>query len=75
MRKVLALVLIALVLLVSIAPVEAAHKIAANSKTKVYHPGHCYPQTIIKPTNLVWFDTVQQAITAGYHACGAKGCK
>lgn len=41
----------------------------ANSKTKVYHEPGCSWADKIKPGNLVWFNSHQQAEASGYRHC------
>lgn len=47
----------------------AENQIPGNSKTKVYHKPSCTWAGKIKPENLVWFSSYEEAKSSGYRAC------
>ncbi len=51
----------------------AGDQIPGNSKTKVYHKPSCTWAGKIKPENLVWFSSYEEAKSSGYRAC--QKCK
>ena len=72
LQRVFAVVIIGLVLASSIG-VDASDYFVGSKNSDVYHYPDCYWAGKIKPENLVYFDTAEDAINAGYRPC--KVCK
>ena len=48
---------------------EAAGPFVGSIKSNVYHYPSCYEVKHIKPENLIWFNTSEEARAAGYRPC------
>ncbi|MGB8310648.1 MAG: Ada metal-binding domain-containing protein [Halobacteriota archaeon] len=48
---------------------EAAGPFVGSIHSNVYHYPGCYEVKHIKPANLIWFNTSEEARAAGYRPC------
>ena len=72
-KKLLFAVIIVGLVLASSFGVTASDYFVGSKNSDVYHYPDCYWAGKIKPENLVYFDTAEDAINAGYRPC--KVCK
>jgi hypothetical protein len=52
-----------------VSTIDASPRFVGSKNSDVYHYEDCYYVDRIKPENLIYFDTPEEAIAAGYHPC------